>query len=124
MLDSRERQHESLDKPAHEPARPVMMGQVRADPSKLTAVCHYFSRTFPNWTITDHRGSDATQEIFTIKGGPTGQVFTVTVARDFLDDYKPEEIELKLEQWKVEDSVRVSGLWSILITAKGLQSLK
>jgi hypothetical protein len=51
-------------------------------------------------------------------------VFTVKVARDFLDDYKPEEIELRLEQWEVGDSVRVSGMWSILITTKGLQSMK
>lgn len=124
MLNGRERGHDNLDEPTHEPARPVMMSQVRADPSKITAVCRYFSRTFPGWTITDRRGFDATMEIFTIEGGPTGQVFTVKVARDFLDDYRSEEIELRLEQWEVVDSVRVSGLWSILITTKGLQSMK
>jgi len=101
-----------------------MMSQARADPSKIAAVCRYFSRKFPGWTITDRRGYDTILEIFTIEGGPTGQVFTVKVARNFLDDYKPEEIELKLEQWQVGDSVRVSGLWSILITANGLQSMK
>lgn len=99
------------------------MSQARADPSKLAAVHRYFARKFPAWTITDRRGLDRIF-IFTIEGGPTGQVFTVKVARNFLDDYKPEEIELKLEQWQVGDSVKVSGLWSILITSNGLQSMR
>ena len=101
-----------------------IMSQVRANPLKLAAVRRYFARKFPGWTIMDRRGCEASLEIFTIEGGPTGQVFTVKVARTFLDDYKPEEIELKLEQWQVGDSVRVSGLWSILITSSGLQSTR
>ena len=107
-----------------ESTREPIVSQARADPLKITAVRRYFARKFPGWTIMDRRGLDTILESFTIEGGPTGQVFTVKVARDFLDDYKPEEIELKLEQWQVGDSVRVSGLWSILITANGLQSMR
>ena len=106
-----------------ESTREPMMSQARADPSKLAAVRRYFARKFPAWTITDRRGLDRIF-IFTIEGGPTRQVFTVKVARNFFDDYKPEEIELKLEQWQVGDSVKVSGLWSILITSNGLQSMR
>lgn len=104
-------------------ARLDMVSQARADPLKITAVRRYFARKFPGWSITDRRGLDTILE-FTIEGGPTGQVFTVKVTRNFLDDYKPEEIELKLEQWQVGDSVRVSGQWSILITSNGLQSMR
>jgi len=107
-----------------ESTREPMVSQARADPLKITAVRRYFARKFPGWTIMDHRGLDTILEIFTIEGGPTGQVFTVKVARNFLDVYKPEDIELKLEQWRVGDSVRVSGLWSMLITANGLQSMR
>ena len=107
-----------------ESTREPIVSQARADPLKITAVRRYLARKFPGWTIVDRRGGDTILEIFTIEGGPTGQVFTVKVARDFLDDYKPEEIELKLEQWQVGDSVRVSGLWSILITANGFQSMR
>jgi hypothetical protein len=101
-----------------------IMSQVRVHPLKLAAVRRYFARKFAGWTIMDRRGLDMMLVIFTIEGGPTGQVFTVKVARTFLDDHKPEEIELRLEQWQVGDSVRVSGLWSILITPSGLQSTR
>ena len=107
-----------------ESTREPIVSQVRANPLKLAAVRRYFARKFPGWTIMDRRGCDTSLETFTIEGGPTGQVFTVKVARTLLDDYKPEEIELRLEQWQVEDSVRVSGLWSILITPSGLQSTR
>ena len=107
-----------------ESTREPIVGQVRANPLKLAAVRRYFARKFPGWAIMDRCGCDTSLEIFTIEGGPTGQVFTVKVARTFLDDYKPEEIELRLEQWQVGDSVRVSGLWSILITSSGLQSTR
>ena len=106
-----------------ESTRGPMMSQARADPLKITAVRRYFACKFPGWTITGRRGLDRIL-IFTIEGGPTGQVFTVKVARNFLDDYEPAEIKLKLEQWQVGDSVRVSGLWSILITSNGLQSMR
>src|SRR5437867_5452698 len=80
-----------------ESTRGPMMSQARADPLKITAVRRYFARKFPGWTIKGRRGLDRIL-IFTIEGGPTGQVFTVKVARNFLDDYKPAEIKLKLEQ--------------------------
>ena len=67
------------------------MSQARADPSKLAAVRRYFARKFPAWTITDRRGLDRIL-IFTIEGGPSGQVFTVKVARNFLDDYNPRKL--------------------------------
>ena len=96
----------------------------RADPSKIDAVGSYFQRKFPGWIIDEHHEPDSTLTVFTIEGGPTGQVFTVKVARAFLDDYTPEDIELKLEQWQVGDCAKVSGLWSILVTPSGLQSIR
>jgi hypothetical protein len=61
-------------------------------------------------------------EVFKVEGGPTRQIFTVKVARGFLDDYAADEIEPQLEQWQVGDFLKVSGLWPILVTSSGIQS--
>jgi len=66
--------------------------QARADPLKIAAIRLYFAREFPGWTITDRRGLGTILEIFSVEGGSTGQVFTVNVARNFLDDYKFDDL--------------------------------
>jgi hypothetical protein len=63
-------------------------------------------------------------EVLTIRGGPSGQIFTVKIQRDFLDHHRLEVIEQVLEQWQVGEFVRTSGLWPILITLNGLKSMR
>ncbi len=92
---------------------------LRADPSKIAAARGYFERKFPGWTINDHHETDTITEVFTIEGTAAGQVYTVKIARKFLDDFNPQEIERRLTHWHVEGALESSGQVPLLITSDG-----
>jgi hypothetical protein len=97
---------------------------LRADPSKIASVRSYLERKFPGWTIQDHHETETVFEVFAIEGGPAGQVFEVKVARNFLDDSTPQEIELKLDLWQVGDFLKVTALWPVLVTHNGIEQMR
>lgn len=74
---------------------------MQADPLKIAAVQRYLESKFSGCEIGHRQDSDKGLEVFTIEAEPDGRMFTVKVAHAFLDDYKPQEIALKLDQWQV-----------------------
>ena len=97
---------------------------MQADPLKIAAVQRYLESKFSGCEIGHRQDSDKGLEVFTIEAEPDGRMFTVKVAHAFLDDYKPQGIALKLDQWQIGDFVKVSGLWPILVTPEGIQSIR
>ena len=48
----------------------------------------------------------------------------IKFARNFLDDYKPHEIEQKLEHWQVGDFLKIAGPWPLLVTRNGVERMR
>lgn len=94
----------------------------KADPSKIVAARSYFERKFPGWTIQEDHDIDTLSEVFTIEGGPSGQVFKIKLARAFLDDHEAQDIARKLEHWQVGDFLKLSGSSPLLVTSNGIHT--
>lgn len=98
------------------------MNQLRADPSKITAVRDYLQRKFPTWAIEDRHETDTIAEVFTISNTTTHHSYLVTVSREFLDDNSPQVIAQKLERWNVAEVLTTSERSMFHVTSSGVSA--
>ena len=98
------------------------MGQLRADPSKITAVRDYLQRKFPKWVIEDRHETDTIAEVFTIWNSATHHAYLVSVSREFLDDNSPQTIAQNLERWNVGEVLSTSERSLFQVTSSGVSA--